>query len=179
MSKIETLYKTKWLSLKKMTLESVDVEYIYVHSEASNGQAVAVLPFRTKEEGSSEIEFLVRNEIVPPWTLDRSLCSLTGMHEGGSYLETAKRELKEESGYEIEIDELIELGLVHNSKASDTEIHLFAVDLTGKEEGEVEGDGSILEALGTYDWVPSVFDTSDSILLSLYAHLAEYLRNEA
>jgi len=173
-AKIETLYKTKWLSLKKMTLEDVDVEYIYVHSEASDGIGVAVLPYRSTGEDSRE--FLIRKEIVPPWNLDQSPCSLTGMHEGGSCLETAARELKEESGYEVDPSEIFSLGSVHNSKASDTEIHIFSVDLTGKELGSIEGDGSILEAMGTYEWVTDVFISKDSILLAMYAHLMEHFR---
>lgn len=171
MSNEKTLYKTKWLSLKSMTVDAAGgAEYIYVHSEASGGLAVAVLPFRNLPEGS--LEFLLRREVVPPWGLYPTPCSLTGMHEGDcSFAETAQRELKEEAGYTADLDRIISLGKCHPSKASDTVVHMFLADLSGLEQGKAEGDGSAFEELGSCYWTQDPFESEDALMLAMVARL--------
>lgn len=168
MSQIKTLFKTQWLSLKQITLEKLGVEYIYVHSEPTDGQAVAVLGYRETQDGS--LEFLIRDEIVPPWSLKHSSCALTGSYEGGDPVNTAQMELHEEAGYQMPVSEFEYLDTVRHSKASDTRIHMFSIDLTGVDpEGPPEGDGSVLEVLGAARWTSDVFESSDALLHSLYA----------
>jgi 8-oxo-dGTP pyrophosphatase MutT (NUDIX family) len=170
---IKTLFETKWLALKKMILAEWGTEYVYVHSVHSDGEAVAVLPHRIND---GQIEFLLRKEIVPPWSLELSPCSLTGSHEGGELIDTAVREVKEESGYTVEPEWLTYHGFVRNSKASTTKVHLYSVDLTGIEAGKPDGDGSVLEAMGTYYWTKNPFESEDGILLAMYAHLMRSLQ---
>lgn len=172
MSNEKTLYKTKWLSLKSMVVEEAGgAEYIYVHSEPSAGLGVAVLPFR-KREGQPP-EFLLRREVVPPWGLDTSVCSVTGMHEGGEFIKTAQRELKEEAGYTADLDQFTPVGTVRVSKASDTLLHMFLVNLTGIEEGEAEGDGTAFEELGSCYWTTDPFEAEDATTLALLAHIVK------
>jgi 8-oxo-dGTP pyrophosphatase MutT (NUDIX family) len=58
-------------------------------------------------------------------------------------LETAKRELKEESGYEVEdIEKWDFLGNIHSSKLVVNANPAFGVDVTDFQRGEKEGDGS-------------------------------------
>jgi 8-oxo-dGTP pyrophosphatase MutT (NUDIX family) len=171
--KIETLFATKWLELKKMILEEWGVEYIFVHSAHSEGQAVAVLPHRIHD---GQIEFLLRKEIVPPWSLDLSPCALTGSYEGGDPIDTAVMEIREESGYVVEPEWLTYYGVARNSKASTTRVHMYGVDLTGIEPGEPLGDGSVLEAKGMYYWTTNPFESEDAILLATYAHVMRSLQ---
>lgn len=166
---VKTLYETPWLSLRSMEVEAAGgAEYIYVHSNPSKGLGVAVLPFRNRE--GHPTEFLLRKELVPPWGLDTSVCSVTGMHEGGEFIKTAQRELKEEAGYEADLERFIPVGEMRASKASDTLLHMFLVDLSGVEEGEAEGDGTAFEKLGSCYWTTDPFEAEDSTTLALIAY---------
>jgi len=138
-NKDKVLYADEWLSLRQ-----TGGRYTYMHEEKSDGKAVAVLGFKTEEDGSYKI--LGRFEEVPPHHDGISLCALTGMVEKGDEpLETAVRELSEEAGIEADQDQFENFGTTRPSKASDTTMFLFAVDLSDIEEKEIysgEGDGT-------------------------------------
>jgi len=167
--KIETLFKTKWLALRRVFLDDPEVQYDFVHATHSNGEAVAILPYRLEE---GRVEYLLRKELVPPWSLELSPCGVTGSMESGyTPLQMAVVELKEETGYTVG-EELMEYrGMVRNSKASTTQIYLFTVDLTGLEAGESSGDGSALEEISSSYWTTDVFECEDAIIHAAYAKL--------
>ena len=118
-----------------------------------------MLPFRTSEAG---IEYLIRSEVTPCWSMEPVSSALTGGWEGGEAVEDAQRELKEEAGYDAPLSDFIELGGSYASKSSDTIYVLFAVNLTGQDVGEATGDGSVLEAEGKCIWM------SEAELVHLY-----------
>lgn len=112
----------------------------YTFMRTKKGDGVCVLGYRFV---NGRPEYLVRVEHCPchTETLDRT--SLTGGIESGSTpLETAVKELKEESGYVVDAEDMIDLGWMFPTKQSSDKVYLFAVDLHDKPCGEVINDGS-------------------------------------
>lgn len=177
MSKIKTLFENHWLSLKEKTLDNGST-YVYAHAPWSGGSGVAILPFRQKLVNPAwnyyEAEFLGRYEICPAHSDDIELCSITGGmdKDGESPVFTAMRELIEEGGYEVPIENIVYLGEVKPSKASDTTNHLFAVDLDkGCKEVIATGDGTVGEEGAYCNWITTkelVF-AKDPLLQAMYA----------
>lgn len=142
------LFKNKWI-------EIYEKDDWYTCYRSKHG--VAVLGFRMME---SEPEILVRLENTPchddgPRIENLNMTSLTGMIEDDlNAVHTAKRELLEESGYDVPVDELKFLGWVYPSKMSDNKIYLFAVDLGQHVPVSApKGDGSQGEDGGRCIWV--------------------------
>jgi ADP-ribose pyrophosphatase YjhB (NUDIX family) len=149
---IETLLKNQWLSLKKIVAPERGINgYYYSHEERCNGCIIAVLPWRRANDG--HIEYMVKCEVTPCWSLSPVRSALTGGWEGGPPVEDAQRELEEESGYTVSIGQFIALGESYASKSADTRYRLYAVDLTGVVGKPHKGDGSVLEASATCDWL--------------------------
>jgi len=139
------------LSLKKIVKPEMNINgYIFSHEERCNGCIIAILPYRIIQE---KIQFLIRHEITPCWTLDYELSSITGGFEGGNPRDTAVLELKEEAGYTVNKKQLISLGISYASKSSDTIYYLYSIDLTHAEQGEATTDGSELEKNASCIWV--------------------------
>jgi ADP-ribose pyrophosphatase YjhB (NUDIX family) len=164
------LFYNKWLSLKK--LEGPTGEYVYSHEERCDGQIVVVMPFRKRAAGGGE-EILVRMEYTPSWGTDKLhlSCITGGVDEGEEFLGAAMRELKEESGFEVEPEDMISLGMCHGSKSSDTVYHLFAVDVSG-----MEGSGNVGEApvdpneKKSYNtWMTDITKAEDPLLMAVHA----------
>lgn len=148
---VADLHANSWVSLRIVRHPDVGVNgYVYSHESRCQGRIVAVLPFRDSERGR---EFLVKSEMTPCWGFDQVLSAITGGYEGGDIEDDAVREMLEETGYEITRDELIPLGTSYASKSADTVYSLFSVDLTGREAGEMLGDGSRLEAESLAVWL--------------------------
>lgn len=126
--------------------------YFFFHETRCNGSIVALLPFRITVH--ENFEFLARLEVCPAHGQEAELCSITGGLEEDSTIEhTAQSELWEEAGYQVSIDDLINLGQVHPSKSSDTVAHLFAIDVTTKVQSTAPGDQSRFEQNSTVQWV--------------------------
>lgn len=144
--------------------------YVYSHESRCNGAIVAVLGYR--RVGKDAWEYLVRKEECPPWGSEQVLCSLTGGmdEEGENPVDCAARELKEEGGYDVPSESLIDLGTCRGTKSSDTVYHLFAVDLEEVDQGEAEGDGTAQEEDATVKWVYSkeLAKSPDPLLSILY-----------
>lgn len=157
------LFSSEWLSV-------IDRNgYIFAHEVKGNGKSVSVLPYRYNNDS---IEFLLRKEKCPCWGSESSLCSVTGMIEGEEdVIETAIRELKEETGYTVTADDLIFCGTCRTNKACDTEVSLFSVDLTDKEATEAEGDGSENEAAAENLWLPDISKCVDPLVFITYYKL--------
>ena len=128
-------------------------EYTFVREVRCDGIVVALLPFRANTTGQP-IEFLARLEVCPAHGPAPEQCSITGGLEPEQRVEEAAvQELWEEAGYRATENELISLGKVRPSKALDTTVYLFAVDVTGKKQLPPPGDGSRFEANATVEWV--------------------------
>lgn len=170
------LHEGKWLSLRVKDDPDHGIQgYEYVHNVPGDGKGIAVLPFRwldTPDGPDDErLEFLVVHEIIPPWSLDQSMCSLTGLCEKDeSLIPTVQREIKEESGYTADLPQIFSLGTCHVSKSADTTLHLYAANLTnaGPPERAV-GDGSKLEDRLTHSWTTAPYGSPDPVLSILWA----------
>lgn len=129
-SNLKTLWENEWIEIRE-----IDGFYTYMHQKKCDGKAVAVLGF------SKDGKVLGRFERVPCHGDGITLCSLTGMVDPGEeFLDAAVRELEEESGISMPPESLISLGEVRPSKASDTVISLWAVEVE-YQPGEFTGEG--------------------------------------
>lgn len=141
------LWKNKWVEVHER-----DDHYTYIHNAAGTGSGVAVLGFRKLK--NSEREILIRKERTVCHSPDFRRTSLTGTIEVGcTPLETAVRELKEESGYEATPEQFMYLDWIFPSKFTDYQQHLFAVDLTDAVQGPILGDGTKGEEGASVEWV--------------------------
>jgi len=127
--------------------------YTFMHEVRCNGVIVSLLPFRFAPDGK-RVEYLARLEVCPAHGSELELCSITGgLEPGVTVAETACEELWEEAGYRAETSELIDLGTVRPSKASNTIVHLFAVDASEKLQSTPPTDGSRFEIGSSVEWV--------------------------
>lgn len=161
MSKIERLFESKWVSVNKKTIDNGG-EYLYISTDWCNSQGIAILPFRRKmdysltELGVPTIEYLGRYELCPSHSDVVELGAIQGgMDKEGELARfTAWRELMEEGGYEVPLENIVELGSVRQSKISDGITYLFAVDLDkGYQEVKAVGDGTLIEEGGYASWI--------------------------
>jgi 8-oxo-dGTP pyrophosphatase MutT (NUDIX family) len=158
---ISTLYSNKWVSLMQVTDPENGVNgYTFSQETRCQGRIVLVLPFKTEPFR----QYLLKYEITPCWSMKHVLSGVTGGYEGGNIEDDAVREVLEETGYTVTRDELIPLGVCYASKSADTIYSLYAVDLTGKEQGDALGDGEELEQFS--EWV-----SADKLLSSMDAQV--------
>jgi 8-oxo-dGTP pyrophosphatase MutT (NUDIX family) len=182
------LYKDKYISIKNIIDD--DLNYTYVHDEHSKSYAIAILPFRYIGDA---VQFLLRDEIVPPWNLGRIIIdddlyakkttSITGGVDSDNIsvdvvFNKAKDELLEETGYEVDIANLIYLDYCHISKKGDEVVFLFAVDLTGLTPQEASGDGTYLESLAKSFWCNHIHDSVDPLTYVLYYRLMKFFETK-
>ena len=140
----KVLAKNEWLSLRETD------GYVYAHEEKSDGMGVAVLASRWPP-----LQIVGRIERCPCHFDDFALCSLTGQIDAGeSPLATAVRELFEEAGITAGPDEFEALGQVRPGKATDTTMHLFAVNIgPDRDIGRGPGDGTKGEEGAYCQWI--------------------------
>lgn len=166
------LFKNKWVEVHELVTEKGT--YVYSHSAWCNGQGVAVLPFKIED---NQLYLLGRYEICPAHSNTFDLCSITGGMdvEGESPAFTAKRELLEEGGYSVPVEKLIYLGEVKPSKQSDNIQHLFVVDITGKTQGEIIGDGTFGEEGAYVEWITpeQLSNAQDPLLHAMFMRAME------
>ncbi|PJF40808.1 MAG: hypothetical protein CUN55_12320 [Phototrophicales bacterium] len=133
--------------------------YFFLHMARTAGRLVAIVPYR---QNAGKYEYLARVEICPahfPANTTKSemqprLYSITGgVKPDEDFRSTAARELKEESGYEVNAAALIDLGQVYPSKQEDTIAQLYSVDLSSVQQQTIEGDGSVWEQGAGVQWV--------------------------
>ena len=165
---------TPWISLMKITDKRYpEMEYFYTHENRCNSKSVVILPYRLTKEG---FEFLLRKELVPAWNMEKqSTTCVTGGVEKEDIIYSALLELKEEAGYTIKKDALINLGKFRASKSSDNTYFAFSCDLTNVKKGDADGDGSILEKIASCFWSKNIDSTDDGLSSILYHKLVNKL----
>lgn len=169
--KDETLFENEWVSLKRIVAPKQGVRgYVYSHETRCSGIIIALLPYLL--EGHN-YQYLLRKELTPCWSMTKKMVStITGGFED-DVMQDAVRELREEAGYTIEEDELIDLGTCFGTKSSDTLYHLFSVDLTLHRQGKVTGDGSQLEKEASVFWgfAADVLESPDPLASAMFLRL--------
>jgi 8-oxo-dGTP pyrophosphatase MutT (NUDIX family) len=161
----EVLFQSDWLAIK-----TTPGGYEYM-SQMKSDEGVAVLAFRR-----NPLQFVGRYEEIPPHRDGIALCSLTGMVDAGEHpTQTAVRELFEEAGIQVGYDEMMGLGSVRPSKASDYVIHIFAVDIGDRDIGRGPGDGTQSEKDAYCQWIDydEAIESKDPTLATSVARLEE------
>lgn len=166
------LYKNKWLSLHEKDFNGYP--YIYSHETRCNGHIIAVLPYRLKQNG--DYEFLMISEVTPCWSEQPISGCITGGWENGKKLkEVTVKELFEEAGYKVTVDDIISLGTCRGTKSNDTIFHLYTVDLTDKDPHKANGNNEFGDYTRTNAWYESVLTSEDPITYTVYVKLLTYL----
>jgi 8-oxo-dGTP pyrophosphatase MutT (NUDIX family) len=135
------------MSEPKILHQNDRIEVIEVGNKVGIQQktpSVIILPYTTDESGNPKLLGLI-SEPNPLRDGGISLTVITGSPNDSDVdiLETAKRELKEESGYDVrDIEKWDYLGNIKTSKMVVNGNPAFGVDITGIQKGEKEGDGS-------------------------------------
>ena len=175
-AEIKVLHKGNWLALQ--TIQYPGQSAIeYVTEINGDGDRVAILPF--KKDGNN-ITFLIREEIIPPWSPKQVPCAITGiMEKDMTPKKVAQMELLQEGGYDIPITEFIPLGYVYGLKANDAMQWLYAVDLKGYEPQEAKGDGTYMEKFGKcrFAFPAEILAINDAIIHSMFIRLKDMWEN--
>jgi predicted nucleotidyltransferase len=146
----KVLFNNEWVSLWTKPCPNSDGPYVYSHETRNNGNIIAVLLWeRTGKDG---YKYGLREEITPCWSDKPILSALTGgVDEGSTPIETAIKEVQEESGYICTKDDLKPLGTCYGTKSSDTVYTLYALDTRALKKGEPTG-----EDIGKIVWLNTV-----------------------
>lgn len=143
------------------------------------GEQVAVLPFRFKEgPNGPEPEFLVCIEWVHCWGIElvkenskpQCMTAIADNLVFGKPTDIAIAGIKTRTGFDINKDQLVELGGIYLTKFSSDMSYLFTVDVTGMQPGEIVKGRSDVE----YQWVDEdkmIQLASDPILLAMFSKL--------
>ncbi len=135
------------------------------------GNGVCVLLYDISDPDNKK--FILREETNPAHG-GVVKTSLTGMiDEGEQPIETAVREVKEESGITITEKDIIRLGWVHPDKGGTKKVFLFAADASEKEIGEIKGDGTKGEDGAVVTWANMEFMpyVNEPLMLAIAAKL--------
>lgn len=123
----------EWIELRKTGY------YTYSHEIRCDGQIIAIVPYI--REGKDAWKLGIRTEVTPSWGRQVSHSALTGaVDKGEQPIESARRELLEEAGIDVDISKIESHGTCRGTKSTDTTYHLFSVDVTGLPIGEPTGD---------------------------------------
>lgn len=166
----KVLCKTDYVALLEMDVPKLNSKYYFLHEIRTHGRLIAILPYKNE---NGKIYYGLRKELCPPWSKEKfTICSLTGgIEEPNGPRKTAVLELKEEAGYDAKPNEFIFLGKSFSNKASDTIVWLYAIDVTGKEQGQADGDGTETEKVSSLIWEEDVNKSLDPLSYILYHKL--------
>jgi hypothetical protein len=143
--------------------------------------SVGVLPYSTDETGMiTHIGLLHELNYFREKDYCDTLITGTVEHEDDSLLFTATRELKEEGGFIIPedgSDRWLFLGPIYLYKNSDQIVPVFAVDVTGLEQQEHEGDGTEKERLSKLEMVEvsNGLACDEGLVLAAFLRLFNYM----
>ena len=136
-------YSNKWINI--ISNGEGDNKYFYVNEPLK----ICILPYFKHQD---ELYIVSLVEPISIWDGDRNrqlTCVQGTIEDGDDPLETAPRELFEETGYKAELPEYKDrytyVGKFNFSKSSDAHRHLFLVDVSGIERGKKTTDGSEFE----------------------------------
>jgi 8-oxo-dGTP pyrophosphatase MutT (NUDIX family) len=169
-SKDKILHSTEYLDLVERD------NLVGVVPKFSN---VVILPYISDNEG---LPLLIG--VLKEYNVFReggySISPITGSsdEEDPNFLETARRELAEESGYEVSDNERwFFLGNVVSSKFVDHEQPCYAVDVSDIERQKPKTDGSIGESLSEFVFIPAndVVKCKDVFIPALFLKLFKYV----
>lgn len=149
------LWNNEWLQLRILEHAPLVKGYVYSHEKRCDGQIVAILPYRFID---NEFHLLFRLEDTPCWSKqnfpDVCPCSFTGgVDPGMNPLDTAVKELAEESGYVIDPANMFSLGTCKGTKSTDSTYHLFTCDLANYKSTQELHIESEHEKMSGYQWV--------------------------
>ena len=141
----------------------------------SRVETVMLLPFVADDNGLPlMLGVLKERNLFREGGYCLSLITGTCEDEDPDYLQTAKRELKEESGYDVpDNNKWYFLGTVTASKMVDAEHPCFGVDVTGLEKDITTTDGSESEKLSEFIFIPAndVVKAKDVFIPGLFLKL--------
>lgn len=140
---------------------------------------VVIMPFEKDQRGLPKTLGVLK-EYNPMRDGNYSITLITGRAEGEDpdVLATAIRELKEESGYDVQDpDKWYYLGVMTTSKLVSQEHPCFAVDVTGLNKAEKEGDGTESEDKSEYLQmsIKEALNTNDSYVPTLFLKIFRYI----
>lgn len=140
---------------------------------------VVIMPFLSDDQGLP-LSIGVILEPNPFRDGGMTMCLITGSsdEDDPDLLSTAKRELKEESGFDVPDNaRWYYLGSVTSSKFVDHEQACFAVDVTGLEKGKPETDGSEKEQNMEFKFISAndVVKAKDVFIPGLFLKLFKYV----
>ena len=141
--------------------------------------SVIILPYTSDDQGLPlKLGVLKEKNLFRDGGYSLTLISGKSEDEDPNFLETAKRELEEESGFSVEDNKKwYFLGTVTASKFVDSEHPCFAVDVTGLKRGERKTDGSENEKLSEFLFIPAndVVKSKDVFIPALFLKLFKYV----
>ena len=140
------IFKTNWISI----LET-EKGFQYLRRKGKNSVAIFLV-----RDGKLGQEALIRYQPLPIQNNDDSLfpCPITGsIDEGESPINTAIREVLEESGYDIR-DNIVNLGKYVVGTQTDEIVHMFYADVNNKINATPENDGGYHESISKNIWEP-------------------------
>jgi 8-oxo-dGTP pyrophosphatase MutT (NUDIX family) len=145
----------------------------------STVETVMILPFISDDQGLPLMLGVIKEpNLFREGGNTTSLITGTCEDEDPDYLATAKRELKEESGYDVEDSEKwYFLGTVTSNKFVQKEYPCFAVDVTGIVKGEAETDGSKQEKMAEFTFIAAndVVKSQDVFIPALFLKLFKFV----
>ena len=145
----------------------------------STVESVMILPFINDDQGLPlMLGVLKEKNPFREGGYSISLISGTSEDEDPDFLETAKRELKEESGFNVTDNSKWHfLGTVTASKMVDAEHPCFGVDVTGLEKDIATTDGSESEKLSEFIFIPAndVVKAKDVFIPAIFLKLFKFV----
>jgi 8-oxo-dGTP pyrophosphatase MutT (NUDIX family) len=140
---------------------------------------VVIMPFLSDDQGLPlSIGVILEPNPFRDGGMSMSLITGSSDEDDPDLLTTAKRELKEESGFDVpDNNRWYYLGSVTSSKFVDHEQPCFAVDVTGIEKGEAETDGSEQEKNMEFKFISAndVVKSKDIFIPGLFLKLFKYV----
>ena len=145
----------------------------------STVESVMILPFINDDQGLPlMLGVLKEKNPFREGGYSIRLISGTSEDEDPDFLETAKRELKEESGFDVTDNSKWHfLGTVTASKMVDAEHPCFGVDVTGLEKDIATTDGSESEKLSEFIFIPAndVVKAKDVFIPAIFLKLFKFV----
>lgn len=136
-------YSNKWINI--ISDGEGDDKYFYVNEPYK----ISILPYIYKDNNLSIVALMEPITIWDPTKKRQISCVQGTIDDGEDPIETAPRELFEETGFKAPLpdykDKYVYLGKFNFSKSSDSHRHLFLCDVTGIKREKKTTDGSTFE----------------------------------